>query len=101
MAEFLSHVAKPSFDGIMFKSTQRQRGTTIVLFPYALLDETGEPPNFPVSLASEQLKLYRTDSISYAHEELDFHRPEGSRDVFVYGSTDSPPDEEAWDDWPD
>jgi hypothetical protein len=101
MAEFLSHVAKPSFDGIMFKSTQRQRGTNIVLFPYALLDETGEPPNLPVSLASEQLKLYRTDSISYAHEELDFHRPEGSRDVFVYGSADLASDDEGWEDWPD
>ncbi|MCG5077823.1 RES family NAD+ phosphorylase [Paraburkholderia tagetis] len=101
MAEFLSHVAAPSFDGILFKSTQRQNGTNIVLFPNAVLNEFGEPLALPVSLAAEKVNLFRTQSISYAHVKLDFYRPDDANDVIVFQDDEPHPDDTYSDDWPD
>ncbi|MBB5442072.1 MULTISPECIES: RES family NAD+ phosphorylase [unclassified Paraburkholderia] len=101
MAEFLSHVAKPSFDGILFKSTQRQNGTNIVLFPNAMVNDAGQPLALPVSLADGKVNLFRTESISYSHVTLDFYREEDTNTIFVLRDDVIYPDDAHWDDWPD
>lgn len=101
MAEFLSHVASPSFDGILFKSTQHQNGTNIVLFPNATLDDAGEPLPLPVTLTDGKVNLFRTESISYSHAKLDFYRREDSDEIIVFRDDEPQPDDAHWDDWPD
>jgi RES domain len=101
MAEYLSHVANPPFDGILFKSTQRENGMNIVLFPNAMLDEFGVPLPLPMTLADGNVQLFRTESISYSHAPLAFYRNEDSDEVIVLGDDAYEPDDALWDDWPD
>lgn len=101
MAEFLSHVAKPAFDGILFKSTQRENGTNIVLFPNATLDEFGVPLALPVSLVDEKVQLFRTESISYSHKPVAFYEQEDGKGVIVLRDDSPLMGDAPWDDWPD
>ncbi|MDN8037048.1 RES family NAD+ phosphorylase [Burkholderia vietnamiensis] len=101
MAEFLSHVANPSFDGILFKSTQRENGTNIVLFPNAMLDAADMPMALPVTLIDGNVNLFRTDSISYSHAPLVFYQQEGSEGIMVLRDDERFTDDAPWDDWPD
>jgi RES domain len=63
LAEYLAHVHEQPFDGILFDSVQRDKGTNIVLFP----DVDG---GFPLSYVDNSVALYSTRSINYVHEEL-------------------------------
>ncbi|MFL9981375.1 RES family NAD+ phosphorylase [Paraburkholderia graminis] len=101
MAEFLSHVAEPSFDGILFKSTQRENGTNIVLFPNGMLDDAGVPLALPVSLADGKVNLFRTESISYSHAKLAYYQQEDADGVIVLRDDAPLTDDADWDDWPD
>jgi hypothetical protein len=62
LAEYLAHVHKAPFDGLLFASVQHDKGTNIVLFANA-------DGNFPVCYVEESIKLYNTYSIKYHHEE--------------------------------
>jgi hypothetical protein len=62
LAEYLAHVHKQPFDGILFESVQRDNGINIVLFP----DAAGR---FPLSYVDRSVKLYSTDSIVYTNSE--------------------------------
>lgn len=71
MAEYLAHVHQKPFDGILFNSTQREKGANIVLFAQAsvltdLLAET-----FRLSYVPHSVKLFSTTSIKYKHRESD------------------------------
>ncbi|WP_155623910.1 RES family NAD+ phosphorylase [Burkholderia territorii] len=92
MAEFLSHLAKPPFDGIMFQSTQRRGGTNIVLFPNAMVDDFGEPQTLPVSLTDGEVSVYKTQSVSYTHERQNFYRSPESDEVIPLRTLDFQPD---------
>lgn len=63
LAEYLAHVYRPSFDGILFDSVQRRQGTNMVLFP----DVQG---GFPLSYVDESISLYSTSSIEYSHDRV-------------------------------
>jgi hypothetical protein len=101
MAEFLSHVASPSFDGILFKSTQRENGTNIVLFPNAMLDDAGQPLALPVSLTDGKVNLFQTASISYSQVPQTFYRQDEEDGVIVLRDSAHLPGDALWDDWPD
>ncbi len=66
LAEYLAHVHEQPFDGILFNSVQRDRGTNIVLFP----DVYGV---FPLSYVENSLTFYTTHSIDYAHSECNVY----------------------------
>jgi hypothetical protein len=82
MAEFLSHVVKPAFDGIIFQSAQQHGGTNVVLFPNAMVNDDGEPLDPPLALGDGRMRLYTTRSIVYSHQEKHSYRAPDS-DEFV------------------
>lgn len=95
LTEYLAHVHRPAFDGVIFKSVQRESGANIVLFgrdgfePMPGAVDGGKstlpifmPPTpggearatvvFPVEYVADSAKFYVTRSIEYAHDELAF-----------------------------
>ena len=95
LTEYLAHVHRPTFDGVIFQSVQRQGGANLVLFGRdgfeQLIDiaegnadklplftpplPEGEPKQillFPVEHVTNSAKLYVTRSIEYSHHELHF-----------------------------
>jgi hypothetical protein len=69
MAEYLSHVHEPQFDGIMFKSVQRAGGTNVVIFSEKdLLEDSTD--SFPVEYVTSSLKFHRTEKVTYGHVPL-------------------------------
>jgi hypothetical protein len=82
MAEYLAHVQKKPFDGILFKSVQRSGGTNIVLFP--------DVQNvFPLAYVDASFTLFSTESIQYTHEQKYVSLIEG--EVYI--------DHESEDEW--
>ncbi len=67
LAEYLAHVHQVPFDGILFKSVQREGGVNVVLFPQrdqAVLGRT----TFPISYVAGSFKFFATKSIEYDQE---------------------------------
>lgn len=62
LAEYLAHVHEQPFDGLLFDSVQRDKGTNIVLFPEV-------DGGFPLSYIDKSVTLYSTRSIDYAHSK--------------------------------
>lgn len=87
MAEFLAHVASPPFDGILFQSAQRARGMNNVLFPATSEDNEDEPRNLPISLADDKVRLYKTETISYSHDEQMAYFANDTEEVIYVGRT--------------
>jgi hypothetical protein len=90
MAEFLSHLATPAFDGIMFQSAQQRRGINVVLFPGAMVNEAGEPQDLPLSLTDGIVRLYKTQSVAYSHQRQLFYRSPDSDKVVSTLADDEP-----------
>jgi hypothetical protein len=69
MAEYLAHVHHEPFDGILFKSVQREGGINVVLF--SKRNSNGTPGNntFPISYVTGSFKLFATEAINYKHHE--------------------------------
>ena len=74
MAEYLAHVHKAPFDGILFKSVQRSDGTNIVLFP-------NSENVFPLDYVQDSFALFSTTSIEYTHKKEYVNRIE--EDIYV------------------
>lgn len=95
LTEYLAHVHRPTFDGVIFQSVQRQGGANMVLFGRDGLEQVidiaeenvdklplctpplpGDEPKqvllFPVEYVTDSAKLYVTRSIEYSHDELHF-----------------------------
>lgn len=68
LAEYLAHVHKEPFDGILFKSVQRAEGTNVVLFSERRA-ASDEKNTFPVEYVDKSLKLFSTKQIQYKHRE--------------------------------
>jgi hypothetical protein len=71
MAEYLAHVHEEPFDGIMFKSVQREGGTNVVLF--------GAKSSFPLEYVDKSLKLFATKEIQYTHRERRYYVLDGGK----------------------
>jgi hypothetical protein len=94
MSEYLAHVHRPTLDGVMFGSVQRDGGTNIVLFgrdgyepvtpaadgvvdlpllgPVPFGQEAKPTQEFPVNFVAESAKLFITRAIGYEHDEVHF-----------------------------
>jgi RES domain len=116
MAEYLAHVHRPAFDGVIFGSVQRKGGANIVLFGRDGLSEIDtidpdfdplplfRPPvqgdehkvqlAFPVEYIDKSAKLHQTRAIQYSHDELSFSLDDGR--VTVYDHDYDEIDEEGW-----
>ncbi|MCX4171845.1 MULTISPECIES: RES domain-containing protein [Paraburkholderia] len=92
MAEFLAHVASPPFDGILFQSAQRARGTNIVLFPATREEDENEPRNLSISLAKADVRLFKTEAISYSHGEQMAYFANDTDEVIYVGKGDGEDD---------
>ena len=69
MAEYLAHVYPIPFDGILFQSTQHEKGENIVLFAK---DSWYSPEKqFSVSYVSGSLEVFTTHTIKYGHTKSD------------------------------
>jgi len=62
MAEYLAHVHRPAFDGVLFKSVQKSGGVNIVLF------QNGSD-GFPLAYVDKSFELFSTRSVQYKHAE--------------------------------
>ncbi len=117
LTEYLAHVHRPSFDGVIFESVQREGGANIVLFGRDGLEQVidipednadklplftpplpgGEPMQvllFPAEYVTDSAKLYVTRSIEYSHHDLHFSVDE--KHLFVY-EYDKDFDDVDWD----
>lgn len=117
LTEYMAHVHRPSFDGVIFQSVQREGGANIVLFGRDGLEQaidiaednadilplftpplTGGKPKqvlfFPVDYVTNSAKLYVTRSITYSHDELHFSVSE--EHVFVHDYNEDF-DDRDWD----
>jgi len=71
MAEYLAHVHDEPFDGIMFKSVQREGGANVVLF--------GAKRSFPLEYVDQSLKLFATQAVQYTHRERRYYILDGGK----------------------
>lgn len=69
MAEYLAHVHEPPFDGVLFASAQRAKGTNVVLFPKPDMLDESSAQTFGVSYVDGTTKLVKTATIKYSHNE--------------------------------
>jgi hypothetical protein len=76
LAEYLAHVHQEPFDGLLFKSVQRDGGTNVVLFAYRD-EETPGKRTFPLTYVDGSLKLFATKKIEYEHTQRHFMEDEG------------------------
>lgn len=74
MSEYLAHVHDSPFDGILFASAQREKGTNVVLFaqPNLITDSLAE--SFRLTYIAESVSLFSTTSIKYEHIKLDVYQ---------------------------
>lgn len=78
MAEYLAHVRKPGFDGIVFGSSQYEKGRNVVLFglPHVYDDRREFDVNYiPKSLTfhgTSRVEYKHYDATSYVNEQIQF-----------------------------
>jgi hypothetical protein len=78
LAEYLAHVHREPFDGILFKSVQRAGGTNVVLFAeHQLAAATSSSNTFPVDYVHGSFKLFSTEEINYSHRDRHLREYEG------------------------
>ncbi len=64
MTEYLAHVHREPFDGLLFKSVQRAGGTNVVLF-------SGADGKFPLVYLEDSFSLFSTRAIEYTNAKRD------------------------------
>lgn len=70
MAEYLAHVFRSPFDGIVFRSAQDALGTNLVLFSRGRPFDGKLSPRFGVKYVNDSLKFVRIGSVRIDYEEL-------------------------------
>jgi hypothetical protein len=72
MAEYLAHVHQEPFDGILFASAQRAKGTNIVLFAAPSFITESVADSFRIKYVDGTLRLFATEAIKHTHREVTF-----------------------------
>jgi hypothetical protein len=72
LAEYLAHIRKQNFDGLLFASTQHEGGTNVVLFPKQYGKDDDILSRFSLKYVKDSAGLYRTRKILYDIPRLDF-----------------------------
>lgn len=94
MAEYLAHVRKPPFDGIIFQSAQREDGANVVLFPANFRDPNEEGGGQAIlRYRKDSLTLHRVHGVAYTSGELSYF--EGNEgELHVYDPDARPEDDD-------
>jgi hypothetical protein len=92
MAEYLAHVHKEPFDGVLFASVQRAEGTNVVLFPDHGVADHSDTNSFPVEYVDGSISLYSTEMVEYRHKERHVYLAEG-KVLMNYDPDDFPDDD--------
>lgn len=71
MAEYLAHVVAQPFDGIKFKSAQKDGGMNLVLFADAELLVGTKEMEFRVQYVADSLKFHKVTAVAYTHHDMD------------------------------
>ena len=71
MSEYLAHVYQKPFDGILFNSIQRERGTNVVLFAQANWWSDSLAEAFGLAYVADSIRLFSATSIKYKYRESD------------------------------
>jgi hypothetical protein len=87
LAEYLGHVREKSFDGLLFRSTQRENGTNVVLFPKKYADPDSLLIRFSLRFIAKTERIHRTRGIEYDTQELR-HLKMDDGEIHVYGLYD-------------
>jgi hypothetical protein len=69
MMEYLAHVHRCPFDGVLFNSSQRNSGKNIALFAEMKQDR----PTFPLEYVAGSLSIHATQAITYEHKETKYN----------------------------
>ena len=80
LTEYLAYIHEKPFDGILFASAQRDKGTNVVLFKDSSLLSGSDEESFRLSYVEDSIGIFRTESVKYKH-----------RAVSVYLSEDGEP----------
>jgi hypothetical protein len=84
IAEYLAHVRKTRFDGIIFGSAQRAGGNNVVLFPTNFgTAELGASTTEPVLQQVGDVTIHQITRVEYAADELGTYEDDKG-EVFVY-----------------
>ncbi len=92
MSEYLAHVHREPFDGVLFKSVQRAGGVNVVLFPERNVKMTPGNNTFPIEYVSDSFKLFSTEAINYKHRERRLREDDGKVFLAYEGE-----DDDWWD----
>lgn len=79
MAEYLSHIHRKPFDGVLFSSAQQREGTNIVLF-------LGISGVLPVTYVEESLKVFEVRAVQHDLEEKFLFIVDGRVSILDYDS---------------
>lgn len=93
MAEYLAHVHPVPFDGIMFKSVYRAKGTNIVLFPKPDSLSESLSDKFSLAYVDDSIGLFTTRAIKYDHNEREVSIIEGKALIHREYRVDDPDDD--------
>jgi hypothetical protein len=93
MAEYLAHVQKKPFDGIIFASAQKAGGRNVVLFAEQDLLDPPPAQAFRIEYVDASLEFHATRTIEYAHQQMYVTVGSGG-EVYLHDDLD-----EERDDW--
>jgi len=92
MAEYLAHIHREPFDGVLFESVQRAEGTNVVLFPGLDFASDLDANSFPLEYVDGSIKVFSTEMVEYRHRERRVYLADGKVSM-NYDPDDFPDDE--------
>ncbi len=93
MSEYLAHVHDKPFDGILFASAQREKGTNVVLFVQSDLLTDSLAEALRLTYVPDSVSLYSTTTIKYNHIKLDVYLDEDGKPTIYQEYGDDMDDE--------
>jgi len=82
MGEYLAYIHPQPFDGILFASAQRTKGTNIVLFSKQNLITNSIGESFGIKYIQDSLMIYSTVKIKHTHSKMNLHVFDGEPYIF-------------------
>jgi hypothetical protein len=92
MAEYLAHIHREPFDGVLFESVQRAESTNVVLFTGLDFKGDLDANSFPLEYVDGSIKVFSTEMVEYRHRETRVYLADG-KVLMNYDPDDFPDDE--------
>jgi RES domain len=87
LTEYLAYIHEKPFDGVLFASSQRAKGTNVVLFKDSSSLNVSVEANFRVSYVADSIAIFKTESVNYKHRRVQVSFDQNG-EVFVNDSTE-------------